>query len=316
LGAGEIAEIFLPMTSSSNQPTPSGSFPGSSRLAKPVLFVLIPLLCLAAGLSVVLLSRNTLNIGRFFPPTPTVPAPTPPCVQPRLQLGRSTFPVAVEASPANGALPALTGKPGVVSWLDGTSAPYVFALDPTTETLALSTNLAAGDAVAILWGDCSRDDFQVSGLVAGLPGDLNQLNHSGVAALVLESQGNKGFMVLAARPVAPTETPVAGATEEPTPLPVDISFAHTTRSADGKTLSVGISVQNRGSTPLTLAPGDIALVDENGQDVAPASVAPALPVTIGAGASQALEITFPNPKGASVVFRLKSFTVELYPTNP
>src|SRR5258708_7939104 len=282
-GPGAVPEIFPPMTSSPNQPTPPGPFDRSSRLARPVLFALILLFCLAAGLVGLFLARNTLNIGAFFPPTQTVPPPTPPCVQPRLQLGHSTFPVEVEPRQADGALPALAGKSDVAFWLDGTSAPYVFALDPTTATLALTTSLAAGDPVNILWGDCSRDDFQLSSFEPGLPADLTRLDPSGAAILVLAGQGSKGFLILAGRPQAPTATP--GGTDEPTPLPVDISFVHTTRSADGKTLNVGISVTNRGSTPLSLAPGDIALMDENGQDVAPTAGQPALPLVIIAGAS-------------------------------
>jgi hypothetical protein len=303
------------MTPSPNQPTPRGPFNRWSRFAKPAIFALILLCCLSAGLAALLLARSTLNLGAFFPPTPTVPPPTPPCVQPKLKLGQSTFLVEVKARPADGALPPLAGKPGVAFWLDGTSAPYVFALDPTPATLALTTSLAAGDAVNILWGDCSRDEYQVSSFEPGLPADLTKLDHSGVAILVLAGQGTEGFVILAGRPQAPTATPDAGATEEPTPLPVDITFLHTTRSADGKTLSVGISVQNRGSTPLSLVPGDIALVPETGKDVPPTAVVPALPLEIGPGASQALEITFSNPAGATVVFRLKTFTVELYPTN-
>jgi len=302
------------MTPSPDQPAPRGSLFRASPFAKLLIIGLIVLACLAVGLAGLFLARSTPFLAALLPPTQTVPPPTPPCVQPKLQLGPSTFPVEVEPRPAAGALPAAAGKPGVALWLDGTSAPYVFALDPTTATLALTASLAAGDPVNILWGDCSRDEFQVSGFSAGLPADISRLDQSGVAVLVLAGQASQGFVIRAGRPQPPTATP--GGTEEPTPLPVDISFQHTTRSADGKTLSVGITVTNRGGTPLTLAPGDIALVDDNGQDVAPASVAPALPLTIGAGASQALEITFPNRTGASVVLRLKSFTVELYPTSP
>jgi hypothetical protein len=302
------------MTPSPDQPTPRGPSWRSSRFAKPVTFVMILLCCLAAGLAAWFLARNTLNFAALVPPTRTVPPPTPPCVQPKLQLGQSTFPVEVKARPVDGALPVLAGKPEVAYWLDGTSAPYVFALDPTMATLALTTSLAAGDAANILWGDCSRDEFQVTRFDSGLPDDLTKLDHSGVAILVLAGQASKGFVIFAGRPQAPTAAP--GATEESTPLPVDITFLHTTRSADGKTLNVGITIQNRGSTPLSLVPGDIALVPENGQDVAPIAVVPALPLEIGPGASKALEITFPNAPGATVVFRLKTLTVELYPINP
>ena len=133
------------MTPSPNPPTPRGPFYRSSRFAKPAIFALILLCCLAAGLAGLFFARNTLNLGAFFPPTQTMPPPTPPCVEPRLQLGQATFPVEVKARPANGVLPTLAGKPGVAFWLDGTSAPYVFALDPTPASLALTASLAAGD---------------------------------------------------------------------------------------------------------------------------------------------------------------------------
>jgi hypothetical protein len=78
------------MTPSPNQPTPRGPFYRSSQFAKPVTFAFILLCCLAAGLAGLFLARNTLNIGAFFPPTQTVPPPTPPCVQPKLQLGQAS----------------------------------------------------------------------------------------------------------------------------------------------------------------------------------------------------------------------------------
>jgi hypothetical protein len=99
-------------------------------------------------------------------------------------------------------------------------------------------------------------------------------------------------------------------------LQADIEFQDVSPSSDGTMLDVSLTVTNRGSAALGLSPGDIGLRPAGGDELAPLSTAPALPLQIAPGASQDLTIHFPWPGAGTVTFRLKDFTVDLNLQNP
>lgn len=286
-----------------------------SRNARLLVAALAVMCCLLGVVAVVLIGPNLVAGLPVLFRTPTVPPPTPPCVEPRLQLGAVTFPIEVMSRPANGTLLPKSAKTDTVYWLDGTTAPYLFALYASPATAALRTSLVAGDAAMILWGDCSSDEYEVSAVTISLPDNLDQFKGSGLAVLVQTGQAGEGFTILGARPQAVPTTPEATDAANPT-LQADIAFLHTTSSADGSTVSVGISIHNISDAALTLAPGDIALVLENGEELLPLSADPALPLEIAPDVDQPLELSFPHPATGTIVLRLRTFTAELYLDSP
>jgi hypothetical protein len=242
-----------------------------------------------------------------------VPTPIPPpCGQPVLTLGAAKFRVETLARAADGSLAVPPDKPGVAYWVEGTNAHYVFALSPTAGNLALNGSLERGDAAKIAWGDCSTEDFVVTAIASGKP-DLAKLfdqSAGGLSVAILPAAAEQSLLITAGRP------PVQGAaTPEPTEvnaLNAELSFLSQQTSADGKSLVMNIALKNKDSKPLTVTAKDISLGVENAAPAAPLSVEPSLPQTIAAGASQTFLITFPKPAGNTAVFKLLSFSTDIY----
>ena len=88
----------------------------------------------------------------------------------------------------------------------------------------------------------------------------------------------------------------------------EIGLLETTVSADGKTVTVVVSIQNYGVSAITLTAGDVALTQPDGAALTLESSKPRLPEKINVGDTKTLELTFPRP--SSPIATLRIFTVE------
>ena len=252
-------------------------------------------------------------------PTPTaaptatatlVPPPTPPCVQPVLTLGAAKFRIVTLARAADGSLDVPADKPDTGYWVEGTTRHFVFALSPSAGSLALGTALRKGDAAKIQWGDCSSDEFVVSALSGDKPDLTTLFDQSASGLSVVVFAGAQSLVITAGR-----AQPQAAATPEPTEanaLQAELSFLGQQTTADGKSLVLSIALKNTGPAPLAVANKDISLGVENSAPIAPISVAPSLPQTVAPGATLTLQLTFAKPDGHTAVFRLLSFSTDIY----
>jgi len=240
------------------------------------------------------------------------PVPTPACVEPVLTLGAAKFRIRSIARAADASVSVPRDTPDVAYWVEGTNINYVFALSPSADSLALKDTLKVGEEAVITWADCMADAYQVEAIESG-PLDLAALTDQatgGLTVFVQAGSADTGLVVHAIRPVPEAvETPAL--TEEGA-IQADIAFSETTTSADGKTISMGLTITNVGATAFAIAPGDISLTPEGGEPLAPLSVEPALPQGVQPGASVALQITFPRPGTNVAVLKILDTTVEQY----
>ncbi len=239
------------------------------------------------------------QLAGFFGPR----VPPPPCGAAMIQLGADSFRMQNLASAAQ--IPS--GKPGVAYWIQGSTAHYVFALSSTGDNKSLADRLTLGDRIKIAWGDCTSEEFIMTSIDKSAPASASLLDQSapGMTVYVPGSSSYSGWSILARRP----ETIVAPPRVSPTPNPVqaEISFLDQSTSADGKILTLKISIKNTGTLPIHLSQSDISLAS-----LAPTSVDPSLPIDIQPGAAQNLTITFAKPSGNTAVLKILDFSVDLY----
>jgi hypothetical protein len=199
----------------------------------------------------------------------------------------------------------------VAYWVEGTVINYVFALSPSAENLALRDTLKVGDEATITWADCMTDTYQVESVESSVP-DLASLTaqSSGGLTAYAGEPGGSGLLITAARPrVEAPETPEP--TEEGA-VQADMAFGETTVSADGSTITMGVTITNTGSIAFSLTTADLSLTPEGGQEQAPLSVEPALLQEIAPGAGVTLRITFAHPGTKVAVLRILDIMVEQY----
>ena len=252
-----------------------------------------------------------LIAGVFYFSTPH--APPLPCDASTLQIGATRLRIQTLAHSAGAPLNVPSGKPNVALWVQGTNAHYVFALSPTAQNLTLNERIAVGDPVTIKWADCSSDAYAVTSLEKAVANTATLLDQSktGVTVFLPAASGSSGWTIEGQRPelLSSAQTPQptdANATQ------AEISMLDQSVSADGKTLTLKVSIKNTGSRPIHLSTNDISLAPDNGSTVAPTSIDPALPLDIQSGASQAVTLTFAKPAGNSGILNLLTFTLPLY----
>jgi hypothetical protein len=245
-------------------------------------------------------------------PTPVTPPPTPPCIQPTLTLGTTKFRVETIARAADGSIPVPQDKPDVAYWVAGTNARYVFALSPTASNLALKTTLKSGDAANIRWGDCSTDEYVVNAVESGSTNDAKLFDQStgGITVLIQPASSAEGIVITGGRPQAQATEP-ASPTEE-NAIQAELSFLETKTSPDGKTLTLSVAVKNAGDKSFTLSTNDISLTVGDAAPAPPLGVDPALPQEVKPGASETFHITFAKPAGNTAVFKLLTFSADIY----
>jgi hypothetical protein len=284
-------------------PDAPGAVPPRRRMAR-ALWVL-PALVAVGGLAVLAF------FGLRWTGVLKAPIPTPACVEPSLTLGTLRFRIESIARAADGSLAAAPSNPGVAYWVEGTVINYVFALSPSAENLALRDTLKVGDEATITWADCMTDTYQVESVESSVP-DLASLTaqSSGGLTAYAGEPGGSGLLITAARPrVEAPETPEP--TEEGA-VQADMAFGETTVSADGSTITMGVTITNTGSIAFSLTTADLSLTPEGGQEQAPLSVEPALLQEIAPGAGVTLRITFAHPGTKVAVLRILDIMVEQY----
>jgi hypothetical protein len=226
-------------------------------------------------------------------------------------LGNSRFRIQTIQPAGDGTLAALPDRPGTAFWIEGTQPNYVFALSPASADPPPVELVKPGDEATIVWADCGREEYVVNSVEAGGLDDSTLFDQraSGITVFVQAAPSDEGFVIRGGRPEAQAiETPAPGARG----VQAEVSFLETATSPDGTALELSIAIKNTGAEAFTLADGDISLVAENAAPLAPLSVEPALPRELQPGAGETLFITFPRPAGATAVFRILDFSVDLH----
>jgi hypothetical protein len=243
------------------------------------------------------------------PATQTQAVPTPPCIEPTLTLGMTTFHVKTIPNNPN-AFPALPqDAPDTAYWVEGTMVNYVFGLSSVGNNLALNTSLKAGDPMVINWGDCSKDEYIVSAMDMLQPADLSIFDQSTGGITVYVQSGAANIVVRGQRPVVrPGETALPEPTSE---FQIDVAFSEQP-AADDQTVRIGLTITNRGNQAITLNNNDISLTVENNPEVFPSAVEPALPQEITPGNSVQIIVTFPKPAANIAVLRIFDTTLDYY----
>ena len=242
------------------------------------------------------------------------PVPTPPCVEPTLSVGAAQFHIQSIARLADGSLSFPADSDGVAYWVEGTSPQYVFALSPAPDHLKLAAALKQGEVAKIAWADCTSELYAVSAIEvadASAPGFF-EAPGAGLTVFVQADPSGTGMAIRAERPEAFSPSPEAPEPTDENAIQIDIEFLDTTPSADGKTVTIGMKITNRGAKPLALSDCDLALTPENGNPSPPTNVEPALPVEIQPEAELTVSVSFPMPATPSAVLRILQFTVEYY----
>jgi hypothetical protein len=237
------------------------------------------------------------------------PAPTPQCVEPSLTLGTLKFQVASVKRSADSFPEIPNGKQDIAYWVEGTTVNYVFGIGPIKDNLALNSVLKVGDPIAITWADCSKDDFVVKSIESVPSGDLTLFDQSKGGVTVFVRSDSSNLVIRGQRPITESvETPIptdANATQ------LDIQFSDLT-PPDNQTVNIGLDITNKGAQAVMLTNNDISLTTENGPQVFPSTVEPALPQEIQPGGSMTLAVTFPKPQASSAVLKILDVTLDYY----
>jgi hypothetical protein len=242
--------------------------------------------------------------------TPGVPTPVPPCGDPTLVLGSVRFRVQPLARAADGSIAVPPDMPGIAYLVQNTDTHYVFALSPTALNLRLQDSVRVRDQAVITWGDCSTEAYEIQAVETNVPALASLLSQTtgGLTAFVQGSAQGQGLLVRAGWPGAgATPEPGGGAGTQADVLTEDPVF-----SADGQSLTLGVTITNTGPASFTITSGDVSLILEDDLTVAPTGTQPGLPLTIRPGASATLRSTFPKPLGSSATLKILDLTVPYY----
>jgi hypothetical protein len=263
------------------------------------------------------ISQNTLQnptqISQILIPTQNLtPAPTPPCVQPSLTLGATSYPIDVVTGTTPGVLPSPGGPAGTAWWLSNTFSPFVFMLTPSTSAPDLQTALQPGDLVVVQWADCSQEQFALTDVRAGSPDAQALLAQAspGIAVIIQPQDNTSEYVIHGQRPEL-----VNPPTPEPTlefAYQFDITFGETVISTDQQTLQTSLTITNRDANPIPITNNDFSLTAEGQTPLSPLNVQPGLPQEIPPEGSLSLTITFSNPGGHTAVLQILNITLDLY----
>src|SRR5207247_902564 len=122
--------------------------------------------------------------------------------------------------------------------------------------LALETSLKAGDQATITLDNCNSTKYSLSVPQPGVPNNSTLLDQSTskITVFVQPDSSTAGFVVTGE---LLGETITTFNTLDISQIQAEVSLLETTTSADGKTISVGISILNNGQTPITLSTSDV-----------------------------------------------------------
>ena len=131
---------------------------GSNQTAKWIAIAVVGLAVVVAAVAL------GPRLGSLFAP----PIPTPQCVQPMLTLGTTQFQIQSIARAADGSVVVPPDRSDVAYWVEGTNINYVFALNPTSNSLTLKDVLKQNEVAKIVWADCGADEYVVKSIEAGV----------------------------------------------------------------------------------------------------------------------------------------------------
>lgn len=236
------------------------------------------------------------------------PVPTPQCIEPTLNLGASIYRIDTVSRESN-AFPKIPRKNDVAYWAEDTTINYVFGLSPTKDNLALDSVLKEGDPITINWADCSKDEYVLQSIATDQINEASIFDQSSGGVTIYIQDKSTGLIIHGTRPVTQSlDTP------EPTTetAQLDISILDVTQSEDNQFVTFRFLITNQGTQVVTLTDKDISLIIENGPEIFPTLVEPALPQEFKPGDIIHLEVTFPKPQANSVVLRILDITLEYY----
>ncbi len=237
------------------------------------------------------------------------PAPTPQCVEPTLTLGTIKFGIGSVTREADGLPKIPENKKDTAFWVEGTTINYVFGLSPTKDHLNLNTMLKAGDPIVINWADCSRDDYVVASVETIEPNDASFFDQSSGGVTVYVQNESATLVIHGERPVVQSNE-IPEATSESS-IQIDLQILDFTQP-DDQTIQFRINLTNQGANAITLTDEDIALIADNGPEVAALKIEPVMPQELRPGDILPLTLIFPKPQGTSAVLRIFDVTFEEY----
>jgi hypothetical protein len=274
------------------------------------LAILLIILGFLIGL---LLRQNGFRLSMLVPQSqatsigPTMVVSTPDCSPPTLVLGTETFQIQMITPATDGSLTVPLDTSGIAYWVEGTTTNYAFVLSPTEENIALMSTLTVGSTATATWSNCDSTTYILSAPKQSLLSMVRSPDPSGQGlTLFFETDpSGAGFMFtgeLTDQEITTFNTPSA------IEVQAEIGLLETIAAADGRTVTLVVSIQNYGASAITLTVGDVALTQPDGAALALESSRPRLPETIKVGDTKTLELTFPRP--SSPIATLRIFTVE------
>jgi hypothetical protein len=316
-----ISEMYLPhpqgrrvyiiMSRKLKMKPPVNRNHNSSSSNKTKIIIVAVLLGLGILVLITLLGFMFLRNGFQLaaPATQTQVVPTPQCIEPTLTLGTAILHVKTVPNNSNAFPPIPQDTPDTAYWVEGTTINYVFGLSPIGNNLILNTSLKAGDPAVINWADCSKDEYVINSIDMAQPNDLNIFNQSAGGITVYVRTDASNLVIRGERPIIQSaETPLP---TDVNAIQLDIQFSDLT-PPDNNSVKIGLNITNRGAQTVTLTNNDISLTVENGPQVFPLAVEPALPQDIQPNGMITLAITFPKPGVNSAVLRILDTTVDYY----
>ena len=238
---------------------------------------------------------------------PTLFVPTPDCGSPTLVLGSSTLQLQNLAPAQDGSWTVPADTSDIAYWVQGTDTHPVFVLSPTPQNLVIMSSTSIGTTAKVTLSNCNSATYSLSAAQAGvldIPA-LSGQSTEGITIFFQTDASGAGFVYtgeLTEQQINTINTPAAS------DIQAEISLLGTTASADGTTITISVSIQNFGTTPITLSSGDVSLLNQDSTPLMMVSSEPALPKEIGSGATEALSLTFPRP--VSPIATLKIFSAE------
>jgi hypothetical protein len=241
-------------------------------------------------------------------PFPTLFVPTPDCGLPTLLLGTSSFQIQnlTPAQDGSWIVPAHTSS--IAYWVQGTDTNPVFVISPTPQNLTVMSTTSVGTTAKVTWKNCNSSTYNLSAPQAGsldIPALLSDQSMEGVTVFFETDPSGAGFVYtgeLTEQQISTINTPA------PSDVQAEISLLETTISQDGASIQISISINNYGTSPITLSTNDVSVVQADSTPLTMISSKPALPKQIEAGKTETINLTFPKPNSPTAT--LKVFTVE------
>lgn len=252
----------------------------------------------------------------FAPPIPTVTptqvfptlvVPTPDCGSPTLVVGSSTLQIQNLTPAQDGSWSVPADTDGIAYWVERTDTHLIFVLSPMPQNLAVMSSTTVGTTAKVTLSNCNSTTYSLSAAQAG-PLDIPAMSDQSTEGITIFFQtdaSGAGFVYrgeLTEQQINTINTPAAS------DIQAEISLLGTTTSADGTTIKISISIQNFGTTPITLSAADVSLLNEDSTPLVIVSSEPPLPKEIDSGATETISLTFPRP--ASPITTLKILSAE------